>query len=119
MYLQNICSISVSELSQRNGVGGKILQTTNNFSHSERNLAKEFPVITASFEVSLKFKFKSYFTIHFREGTRRLMGTCPLLPEYDAPDHYLAGRQIQTYHFNVCIEFMIQGKTWPTLDLQL
>ena len=47
------------------------------------------------------------------------MGTCPLLPEYDAPDHYLAGRQIQTYHFNVCIEFMIQGKTWPTLDLQL
>ena len=109
----------MSELSQRNGVGGKILQTTNNFSHSERNLAKEFPVLIASCEVSLKLKFNIYFISNLREGTRRLMETCPLLPEYDAPDHYLAGGQIHTCHFNVWFYFMIQDKTLLTLDLKL
>ena len=47
------------------------------------------------------------------------METCPLLPEYDAPDHYLAGGQIHTCHFNVWFYFMIQDKTLLTLDLKL
>ena len=58
MYLNKLCFIAVPQFSQRNGVGRKILQTTNNFSHPKRNLAEDLPVLVASCEVILNFDFE-------------------------------------------------------------
>ena len=51
VYLNNLCLVAVPQFSQRNGVGWKILQTTNNFSHPERNLTEDLTVLVASCEV--------------------------------------------------------------------